>query len=533
LRDVAYSQIPRAARGERHRGAAAWIESLGRPEDHAEMLAHHYLSALEYARATGRDDPALAKRARVALRAAGDHALALASYGGAARFSSAALERWPHNDPDRIRVLVQTGRARYGADQMGTDLLKEGVKELEARGDCDEAAEVAVDLARALWLRGESDAASAYVDRALHLTEAGRHQRARAHALVERAAYHMHASEHARAIHFAREALPLTETLGMDELRVRALDVLASSRVCSGDPRGLEDSQRAIALARQSSAFYRLVVAQFNRYFQCFFLGQLTASWEVLSVVRRDVEAYGTADQRIWARVSQAHEAFLKGRWDEADEIVNELISGIEAGAVRHILDPVCMEVRAAIALARGHLQGASADSRKALERARRTKEPQLLASALAVRAMALLAQALREEASELAAEVLARGSVLIPAMLELHPVATPIELAWLVRDLRVEADFLAARASAPASPWLDAASAIVKGDFARGVELVTHLEAPTIEAYTRLRAAEAMTAAGNHTDARGHLEPALAFYRSVGATRYIREAESLLATSA
>ena len=146
---------------------------------------------------------------------------------------------------------------------------------------------------------------------------------------------------------------------------------------------------------------------------------------------------------------------------------------------------------------------------------------------------MALLAQALREEASELAAEVLARGSVLIPAMLELHPVATPIELAWLVRDLRVEADFLAARASAPASPWLDAASAIVKGDFARGVELVTHLEAPTIEAYTRLRAAEAMTAAGNHTDARGHLEPALAFYRSVGATRYIREAESLLATSA
>ena len=32
LRDVAYGQIPRAARGERHSRAAAWIESLGRPE---------------------------------------------------------------------------------------------------------------------------------------------------------------------------------------------------------------------------------------------------------------------------------------------------------------------------------------------------------------------------------------------------------------------------------------------------------------------------------------------------------------------
>jgi len=36
LRDVAYAQIPRAARGERHRRAAGWIQSPGRPDDHAE-----------------------------------------------------------------------------------------------------------------------------------------------------------------------------------------------------------------------------------------------------------------------------------------------------------------------------------------------------------------------------------------------------------------------------------------------------------------------------------------------------------------
>src|SRR5207247_4910119 len=47
VRDVAYGQIPRADRVERHRLTARWIESLGRPEDHAEMLAHDYLSALE------------------------------------------------------------------------------------------------------------------------------------------------------------------------------------------------------------------------------------------------------------------------------------------------------------------------------------------------------------------------------------------------------------------------------------------------------------------------------------------------------
>src|SRR5205823_7252806 len=41
VRDVAYGQIPRADRVTRHRAAAAWVEALGWPDDHAEMLASH------------------------------------------------------------------------------------------------------------------------------------------------------------------------------------------------------------------------------------------------------------------------------------------------------------------------------------------------------------------------------------------------------------------------------------------------------------------------------------------------------------
>ena len=57
VRDVAYGQIPRAERGEKHEAAARWIESLGRPEDHAELVAHHYAEALDLARAAGADAP--------------------------------------------------------------------------------------------------------------------------------------------------------------------------------------------------------------------------------------------------------------------------------------------------------------------------------------------------------------------------------------------------------------------------------------------------------------------------------------------
>ena len=66
VRDVAYSQIPRARRAETHRLAAEWLEGLAgdRAEDLADLIAHHYLSALQFARAAGRDLDDLRERAR-------------------------------------------------------------------------------------------------------------------------------------------------------------------------------------------------------------------------------------------------------------------------------------------------------------------------------------------------------------------------------------------------------------------------------------------------------------------------------------
>jgi len=79
LRDVAYGEIPRPRRAERHRRAAEWIESLGRPEDHAELLAHHYLAALEGARTAGEDAAVLVERAGQALHRAGLRAIRLSA----------------------------------------------------------------------------------------------------------------------------------------------------------------------------------------------------------------------------------------------------------------------------------------------------------------------------------------------------------------------------------------------------------------------------------------------------------------------
>jgi hypothetical protein len=52
------------------------------------------------------------------------------------------------------------------------------------------------------------------------------------------------------------------------------------------------------------------------------------------------------------------------------------------------------------------------------------------------------------------------------------------------------------------------------------------------LEAEVRLRAAKQALHEGRHEDAAAQADKALTFYRSVGATRYIREAEALLAAS-
>ena len=129
LRDVAYGQIPRTARAGKHDRAASWIESLGRAQDHAEMLAHHYQAALDLARAASRDTAELAPRARAALQAAGDRALALSAFAAATGYYRAALALWPpdaHQQRASLLRLLGTALNEAGELSQAEAVLAEG-----------------------------------------------------------------------------------------------------------------------------------------------------------------------------------------------------------------------------------------------------------------------------------------------------------------------------------------------------------------------------------------------------------------------
>jgi hypothetical protein len=172
--------------------------------------------------------------------------------------------------------------------------------------------------------------------------------------------------------------------------------------------------------------------------------------------------------------------------------------------------------MRALIYLARGANDTAAAEALRAEERAREGKDPQMMLPALGVRLRVEIELGRVDEAATLASELVSG-----PAG---HAACPPaIELAWAAERLG-NADPVRAWVDRIAYPslWTDAARAILDGELERAADLFVEIGSLPDEARARLRAGDA-----------DNVEKALAFYRSVGATRYIRQAEALLAASA
>jgi predicted ATPase len=124
VRDVAYQHLPRRARADRHQRAATWLQSLpaDRSGDRAELLAHHWQAAYQYARASRQPTSGLALSARLALRAAGDRTINLNDFEGADHWYSAALELWPLDDGDRSLLLLRLGEAQVQGAAKGSPM---------------------------------------------------------------------------------------------------------------------------------------------------------------------------------------------------------------------------------------------------------------------------------------------------------------------------------------------------------------------------------------------------------------------------
>jgi hypothetical protein len=333
----------------------------------------------------------------------------------------------------------------------------------------------------------------------------------------------MLADETEEAVRTGREALELAETLGLTHLVPGALINIGSARANAGDRAGgVADLERAIEIAKATNnpdlarAYNNLAATAESR---------LERAYELQLLAKEAAERLGHGPIGRFVAGQLLISEFDLGRWDEFLAGTREFLAACEAGAPNYNESYVrgCL---AELHVARDEAAAAVPEAARALALAREIKEPQALQPALSWHIWTDLAVGQVEHARELARELvvlLERGVT----TLGLYRLA----LAADVLDIREDLDRVLPRL--PERSGVRLAAAIVQGDFQRAADLARDEDWRVNEAELRLRAAEELVAGGRRAEADVQLQHALAFYRSVGATRYIREGEALLAATA
>jgi class 3 adenylate cyclase/tetratricopeptide (TPR) repeat protein len=521
VRDVAYGSIPRAARAERHRRAAEWIESLGRPEDQADLLAHHYLAALELARAAGVDAGVLTESASKALQRAGERAFGLNAFASAARFFEEALELGVA-DEERPRVLFRLGAALHrSGDERRVARLEEARDALLAAEDPETAAEACTLLAEAWWDQGQNDRGREQLDRARELVRGRPASPSAARVLVEVSRYAMLADETEEAVRTGREALEMADALDLAELVPAALINIGSARANAGDEGGVADLERAAELALATNnpdlarAYNNLAAMHPNA----------ERVYELQLQGKEAADRLGNAPVGRYIEGQIIISMFELGNWDDFLLAAEEFIAACEAGSPNYNEQFVQGDL-SELHLARDDMESAATAAARSLALAREARDPQALQPALARQIRVDLALGRLSDARRSAQELL--------SLLDRSKTTFGLMRLSLAADvLGVRDELPRILGGRPDFPWIRSVAAVLDGEFERAADILAEHAWRVDEAELRLRAAEALVAAGRRPEADVQLQKALGFYRSVGATRFIREGEALLAATA
>ncbi len=483
VRDVAYGEIPRGERADRHESVARWIESLGRGEETAELLAHHYAQALEYARAAGRDTQALARRSLPALAEAGRRAQSLGALESAGRFFDAALELTEAHDETWAALVVDRATALMysSVDDIGPVAEAAGV--FRAAGASQEAARAEMTIGERLWLNARPGEADLHLSAAEQLVADAPPSRAKAYVLAELARFAGLGDAYDRAIERATGALAMAEQLDLPVISAHALNSRGIARVGLGDfEGGLGDLEASIEITRGRDA-PELIRALGNLASITTGLGDLPKSRALTVEALELATELGVGEPTRWLTGEVANLDYLQGSWDTAAPRIARLAE--EHLATPFWMGPVVFAWHGRLLVARGAVDDARPWLERAASGARNARDLQMLMPSLAIAARAY--EELGDDgALALAREVLAKGrtggSLGDDWLKEIWFVLDRHGLVEELRPMLAQLD---------RTPWVDAAVALVDGDLAKAADIYAQLPAPAVEADVRMRAAD------------------------------------------
>ena len=406
VRDVCYAQIPRAARAARHRAAAAWIERRAgeRAEDLADVLAHHYLQALELSRAAGRGAGAAELEAGAIryLALAGERALAL-DVERAEQSLARALELAPAGHSERASLLERWAQAAQQQNRLkeAREALEEALARYREQGESVAAGRVLTALSNVLGRLGDPGREEALAE-ALALLEAQPPGPELVAAHAQLAAARFTGAALAEAVAAGERALALAAQLGLPE-PAGALGYRGAARCYLGEREGLEDMRLALELAVEQGQG-RVAATLHNNL--------AIVSWQyegpqaALAACRAGIdfcERRGITEVALGIAAMSATFLAELGQTEQALAEAEPLAERLQAAGDIFFDEPRSLQLR--LLAARGAQEHAPA-SDELVAAARENGEPQSCAMAFAAGARLLVAQGRSQQANALLAEL-------------------------------------------------------------------------------------------------------------------------------
>jgi class 3 adenylate cyclase/tetratricopeptide (TPR) repeat protein len=521
VRDVAYSQIVKSARADKHVRTAEWIESLGDRGDRVELLAHHYVTALELGAAADVADR-LPNRARAVLVEAADRALGMSAYAAAARFYGSAFELYGTDIPPILRY--RQAKARMYSEEVLPDDLGSIARQLAENGDVETASEIESEIG--LWLdqQGQKDQALVHLRRAVELLEPAPASAAMASVLVSLASVLVLRGWLDEAIDAAMQSGSLATSLGLDDLAAWSHQTLALAFLQRGDVRGIAEFRQAHAIARDLESYDGAMIEQ-NYGISLLALGDLQEARVVLVHAKERAQRLGLAYTSRLVDGALACLLYHSGEWDEARAIAVRVIS--EAAGSTHGDAVEAHAVCGRMDLAHGHSELASQHAAAALALAREIGEPQYFISPLGLQAQLDVVHGRTAEPTELIRELLDRWWLGVAISAE---ALTCVALAVASLPEMREA-FIAATSGYPLpSKWVDAARALAAADHATASSLYAEIGSLPDEAVSHFESGKSLMVRGDHAAAVAELQRSIILWRAVGASSYAATAEHILA---
>jgi len=332
-REVAYAQLPRGERAKKHVAVALWVEAkmADRRDEVAEILAHHYATALDLAAVAGEAEFAssLLDPAIHYLSVAANRALVM-NVGVAERHISCALALAGPTRDDRPHLLLVWARVLFGLGRPreSLEVWDRAIAGLRERGNLREAAVATCEKGLAVDTLGEGVARwGEELGEAVDLLSGEGSCRELVTVLSWKVGADWIDGEQTsgEVIAAVDRVEAMSRELGLADPAL-ALHWRGIARLELGDETGAEDVDRAIAAAREQGLGSELSEIEYNRATT---LNTLAAHVGLrLQTLRDGLESVSQRGDQSFANAFRAlivYTQFFAGEWDEALEDIRSL----------------------------------------------------------------------------------------------------------------------------------------------------------------------------------------------------------------